>query len=111
ALLYTAAIYTKTKQDPTTGLAYFRKSYRVYSTLNHQEVKWVSNWLNNMGASFFLQGTTDSAVFYYKKALNQSLHSKLPLKSIITTYNNLGNLLLSLRQFEKARYYLRQSEK
>lgn len=114
ALLSMGMTHTAIKKDPAKGIIYFRKGFLVYDRIEDKNKEWMKNWItswyNNMGAAFLLQDVPDSAVYYYEKALHQSLDPKNKQTiDLGNTYINLSTMLIELKQNEKARYYLRKA--
>jgi signal transduction histidine kinase len=112
SLIWMGNIYLNEKGETENALGYYRKSEAHIQKAVNIKDKLLSDWCNDMAATFSIQGRYDSALVYYEKALSIALHSKIQdKKSLAILYSNMASIYYILEQYDDARPYLLKVEK
>ena len=106
--------YQIMETDAENGLKYANEAMRRAQKINDQG--GIANACNVIGVCYDVIGNYDSALFYYKKALNSpSVQSHIPSQAgaysnIGLVYWNLDNYPEALANFNKARHLIEGTE-
>jgi len=85
----------------------YQQAFEIFQKIDHQYHLEVKS-LNSIANSLMMKTQTDSAQYYYQKALDQArLHEDSALQVMV--YNNMGVAYREHEQFDKAIFFSRQA--
>ncbi|PKP04972.1 MAG: hypothetical protein CVU11_02180 [Bacteroidetes bacterium HGW-Bacteroidetes-6] len=90
-------------------LKMYNKALSIHRNANAMSIKYghlvgLSTGLNNIGVIYENSGHPDSAIWYYRKALEVS--DSVPISQLALTYSNLGRTLMNNSRIDEARICL-----
>ncbi len=112
ALLSMGIVYGN-EGDYRNGLRVFRQALPYSQAAGTEPVNLTASIYNNIGLVYYYLGNYSRAVYYYYHSIAEETGSRAirdisakGSRSLVFYYNNLSVLLLNIKQYDQAKYYL-----